>query len=71
MAQHGNSDDLVTLQGLTISNACEIAALAAVLERKGVSFQPEMVEQSRRMKEEAGTRGGLSGSGKHERRTEP
>jgi hypothetical protein len=34
VAQHGKPDDLVTLHELAVSNAYEMAALVAVLERK-------------------------------------
>jgi hypothetical protein len=36
MARQGKSDELVTLQELAVSSAYEIAALVAVLERKGI-----------------------------------
>jgi hypothetical protein len=39
MAQQGKADELVTLQELAVSNAYEIAALVAVLERKGILTQ--------------------------------
>jgi len=35
----------VTLQELVVSNACEIAALVAVLEHKGVLKQREVVDE--------------------------
>jgi hypothetical protein len=36
MAKPGDPSELVTLQELAVSNASEIAALVAVLERKGI-----------------------------------
>ena len=45
MAQHGKPDELVTLQELAVSNAYEIAALVAVLERKGLLTQQEVLEE--------------------------
>ena len=39
MAQQGKPDELVTLQELAVSNAYEIAALVAVLKRKGILTQ--------------------------------
>ncbi len=36
MAEQGKSGELVTLQELAVSNAYEIAALVAILERKGI-----------------------------------
>ena len=36
-------DELVTLQALAVSNAYEIAALVAVLERKGLITQVEVL----------------------------
>jgi hypothetical protein len=50
MAQQGKPDELVTLQELAVSNAYEIAALVAVLERKGVLTQQEVLEEIKRLK---------------------
>ena len=36
MAQQGKPDDLITFQELAVSNSYEIAALVALLERKGL-----------------------------------
>jgi hypothetical protein len=41
VAQHGKSEEMVTLQQLTVSNAYEVAALVGVLERKGSLMQHE------------------------------
>jgi DNA-binding transcriptional regulator WhiA len=41
---------LITFQELAVSNAYEVAALAAVLERKGLATQPEVLEEVRRLK---------------------
>ena len=53
MAQRGESEGLVTLQELAASNAYEIAALVAVLERKGILTRSEVLEEIERLK--AGT----------------
>jgi len=50
MAQQGKPGELVTLQELAVSNAYEIAALVAVLERKGLLTQQEVLEEIGRMK---------------------
>ena len=50
MAQRGESEGLVTLQELAVSNAYEIAALVAVLERKGILTQVEVVDEIIRLK---------------------
>ena len=50
MAQQGKPDDLITLQELAASNAYEIAALVAVLERKGILTQQEVLEEIVRLK---------------------
>jgi hypothetical protein len=48
VAQQGKPDELVTLQELAFSNAYEIADLLAVLERKGLLTQAEVLEEIRR-----------------------
>ena len=53
MAQQGKPDDLITLQELAVSNADEIAALVAVLERKGILPQ-EVVDGIARLKQNIG-----------------
>jgi hypothetical protein len=53
MAQQGKADDLVTLQELAVSNAYEIAALVAVLERKGILTQQEVLDEVVRLKQKA------------------
>ena len=50
MAQQGKPDELVTLQELAVSNAYEIAALVALLERKGILTQQEVLEEIKRLK---------------------
>ena len=50
MAQQGKPDELVTLQELTVSNVYEIAALVAVLERKGILTQQEVLDEITRLK---------------------
>jgi hypothetical protein len=51
VAQQGNVDELVTLQELAVSSAYEIAALVAVLERKGLLTQQEVLEEIATMKQ--------------------
>ena len=50
MAQQGKPDELITLQELAVSNAYEIAALVAVLERKGILTQQEVLGEIARLK---------------------
>jgi hypothetical protein len=50
MAPQGKPDELVTLQELAVSNAYEIAALVALLERKGILTQQEEVDEIKRLK---------------------
>ena len=50
MAERGKSDDLITLQELAVSNTYEIAALMAVLERKGILTEAEVLEEIARQK---------------------
>ena len=70
MAQQGKSDELVTLQELAVSNAYEIAALVAVLERKGLVTQARGAGGDHAAAEEEGamkgtiTRQGDTGAGK-------
>ena len=54
MAQQGKSDELVTLQEIAVSNSYEIAALVAVLERKGVLTQQEVLDKITRLKHKDG-----------------
>jgi hypothetical protein len=54
MAQQGKPGELVTLQELAVSNAYEIAALVAVLERKGLLTQPEVLHEIERMRKARG-----------------
>lgn len=54
MAVQGKSGELITLQGLAVSNAYGIAAWVAVLERKGLDTQTEVLEEIARLKEKAG-----------------
>ena len=54
MAQHGKPDDLITLQDLAVSNAYEIAALVAILERKGLLTQQEVLDEIERMRKARG-----------------
>jgi len=50
VAQQGKANELVTLQELAVSSAYEIAALVAVLERKGILSQQEVLEEIERLK---------------------
>ena len=45
MAERAKLNELVTLQEMTVSNAYEIAALVAVLERKGILTQAEVLAE--------------------------
>ena len=54
VAQQEQPSGLVTLQDLAISNAYEIAALVAVLERKGVLTQHEILDEITRLKQKVG-----------------
>ena len=54
MAQQGKPDELVTLQELAVSNTYEIAALVAVLERKGLITQAEVLAEITRLKQARG-----------------
>jgi hypothetical protein len=50
MAKPGEPGELVTLQGLAVSNAFEIPALVAVLEREGILAQREVLEEIQRQR---------------------
>jgi uncharacterized membrane protein YciS (DUF1049 family) len=50
VAQQGRPTELVTFQELAVSSAYEIAALVAVLERKGLVTQAEVLEEFTRLK---------------------
>ncbi len=50
VAERGKSDELVTLHELAVSNAYEIAALVAVLERKGILTHAEVLAEIARQK---------------------
>lgn len=50
MAQQGEPDDFITLQELAVSNAYKITALVAVLERKGLITQAEVLEEITRLR---------------------
>jgi len=54
MAKPLDPKELVTLQELAVSNAYETAALAAVLERKGLLTQPEVLHEIERMRKARG-----------------
>jgi hypothetical protein len=50
VAEAGKSKELATFQELAVSNAYEIAALVAVLDRKGILTQSEVLEEIARQK---------------------
>ena len=50
MAERLDPKDLITLQELAVSTADKIAALVAVLERKGMLTEQEVLDEIRRMK---------------------
>ncbi len=50
MARGDESTQVVTLEELAVSNAFEIAALIAVLERKGVLTHAEVLNEIARQK---------------------
>ena len=54
MAEVLDPKELVTLQELALSNTYEIAALVAVLERKGLVAAAEVLEEIKRLKQKAG-----------------
>ena len=57
MAQQGKPDDLITFQELAVSNAYEIAALVALLERKGLITQAEVLDEITRLRAKTPTVG--------------
>ncbi len=50
MAHHDKTTQTVTIEDLAVSNAFEIAALIAVLERKGFLTRAEILEEIARQK---------------------
>ena len=50
MAERGKLNELLTLQGLAVSNSYEIAALIAVLERKGILTEAEVLDEIARQR---------------------
>jgi uncharacterized membrane protein YciS (DUF1049 family) len=50
VAQQGKPDDLITFQELAVSNSYEIAALVALLERKGLITQAEVLDEITRLR---------------------
>jgi len=49
VAQQGKSDELVTFQELAVSIAHEIATLGAIMERKGILTQAEVLEEIKQL----------------------
>jgi mannitol/fructose-specific phosphotransferase system IIA component (Ntr-type) len=52
VAEQANPNELITLQELVVSNASEFTALVAMLERKGVLTQAEVLEEITRLHEQ-------------------
>lgn len=50
MAEQAGSEQVVSIQELAISNAFEVAALIAVLERKGILTRKEVLDEIARQK---------------------
>ncbi len=50
MAEQARRQQIVTVEELTLSNSFEIAALIAVLERKGLLTHAEVLEEIARQK---------------------
>jgi hypothetical protein len=50
VAEQGKPNELVTLQKLAVSNAFEISALVAVLERKGILTRQEVLDEIARQR---------------------
>ena len=50
MAERGKPNELVTFQELAVSNADEITALVALLERKGILTHAEVLDEIARQK---------------------
>jgi hypothetical protein len=57
VAQQGKPDDLITFQELAVSNSYEIAALVALLERKGLITQAEVLDEITRLRAKTPTVG--------------
>ena len=57
VAQQEQPIELVTLRDLAVSNADEIAAIVAVLERKGILTQQKVVDEIARLKAKTGKAG--------------
>jgi uncharacterized membrane protein YciS (DUF1049 family) len=55
VAQQGKPDDLITFQELAVSNSYEIAALVALLERKGLITQAEVLDEITRLRAKTST----------------
>ncbi len=54
MATQQKPDDLVALQELFVSSAYEIAAVVAVLERKGILTRVEVLDEIKRLRDKSG-----------------
>jgi len=54
MAKQAAQDQVVSLQELSVSNAFEIAALIAVLERKGILTHQDILDEIARQKKVRG-----------------
>lgn len=51
MAEKLERKETVTVEELALSNSLEIAALVAVLERKGLLTKEEIIEEIKRMRQ--------------------
>ena len=54
MVKPGEPIDLITLRERAISNAAKIAALVAVLERKGILTPREVLDEIKRLRSDCG-----------------
>ena len=50
MAEHAKSEHMVSVEELAVSNAFEIAAVIAILERKGILTHAEVLDEIARQK---------------------
>lgn len=48
---HGKTGQTITVEELALSTAFEVAALIALLERKGILTHPEVLDEIRRQKQ--------------------
>ena len=53
MVKPGEPIALITLREIAIANAAKLAALVAVLERKGILTHPEVLDEIQRQRQES------------------